>query len=346
MQNNKIMKTSLVITTINKINKNIRKFASSSKIKKWNLIIIGDRKSPKNFNLSYGNYLNIKTQLKTNFKFAKICPENTYARKNIGYLQAIKNKSEIIVETDDDNFPKKNFFEEKKLIHNVKEIKNKSWVNIYDLFTTNKSLIWPRGLPLDDIMENKIKLSAKKKIRFYLQQGVCENNPDVDAIYRLINKKINIKFKNNYFVSLGKSLSPFNSQNTIWFEKIFSLMYLPVTCTMRMTDILRSLICLKILMNDNKKILFFGTTMFQERNVHNLYKDLEDEIGLYLYGKKITNLILNLNLKKGEINYLPNILKCYQHLIKNNFIKKTELKYLNAWIFDINNLTKHNPKSL
>jgi hypothetical protein len=336
------MKTSLVITTINKINKNIKNFVSSSKIKKWGLIIIGDRKSPKNFNLSYGEYLDIKTQLKTNFKFAKICPENTYARKNIGYLQAIKNKSEIIAETDDDNFPKKNFFEEKKLIHTVREVKNKSWVNMYDLFTTSKQLIWPRGLPLDSVLENKIKLSKKKKLRFYLQQGVCENNPDVDAIYRLINKKINIKFKNDFFVSLGKSLSPFNSQNTIWFKKIFPLMYLPVTCTMRMTDILRSLICLKILINDNKKILFFGTTMFQKRNEHNLYKDFKDEIDLYLYNKKIINLILNLNLKKGEKNYLSNILKCYKLLIKKKFIKKTELKYLNAWIFDINKIIEKN----
>ena len=43
-------------------------------------------------------------------------------------------------------------------------------------------------------------------------------------------------------------------------------MYLPVTCTMRCTDIWRSLIALKILNNEGKKILFFGTTMFQKRN--------------------------------------------------------------------------------
>ena len=329
------MKTSLVITTINKLNKNIKNFATNSKIKKWNLIIIGDKKSPKNFKLSYGQYLNLKSQLKIDSKFAKICPINSYARKNIGYLVSIKNKNEIIVETDDDNFPKKNFFEDKKLIHNAKEIKNKSWINIYDLFTKNKKLIWPRGLPLDCIDKNKINLTNKKKQKFYLQQGVCEDNPDVDAIFRLINKKINIKFKNNYFISLGKSLSPFNSQNTVWFKKIFPLMYLPVTCTMRSTDIIRSLICLKILMNDKKKILFFGTTMFQKRNKHNLYKDFEEEIGIYLNNKKIINSILNINLKKGEKNYLSNILTCYKILIKKKFIHQNELKFLNAWLSDI-----------
>ena len=55
----------------------------------------------------------------------------------------------------------------------------------------------------------------------------------------LINEKINIKFKNNFFVSLEKAYSPFNSQNTIWFKEIFPLLYLPVSCSMRATDIIR-----------------------------------------------------------------------------------------------------------
>ena len=43
------------------------------------------------------------------FKFANICPYNNYARKNIGYLIAFSKKNNFIVETDDDNSPKKNF---------------------------------------------------------------------------------------------------------------------------------------------------------------------------------------------------------------------------------------------
>ena len=71
-------------------------------------IVIGDRKSPKNFKLKHGEFHKINDQ-KLKFKFAKICPEDCYARKNIGYLLAIQNKSDVIVETDDDNYPKKDF---------------------------------------------------------------------------------------------------------------------------------------------------------------------------------------------------------------------------------------------
>ena len=108
------MKTSLVITTINKPNQNIRNFSKNCKSKKWDFIVIGDSKSPKNYNLDYGNFFNINNQKKLKFKFAKICPDNHYARKNIGYLIAIKDQNDIIIETDDDNYPYQDFFLIKK----------------------------------------------------------------------------------------------------------------------------------------------------------------------------------------------------------------------------------------
>ena len=114
----------------------------------------------------------------------------------------------------------------------------------------------------------------------------CEGNPDVDAIFRLINKRININFKKNLNINVKKSLVTLNSQNTIWFRKIFPLLYLPVTCTMRCTDIWRGLITQRILQNDSKDIMFFGTTMKQFRNDHNLLNDFEQEIPMYLEDKK------------------------------------------------------------
>ena len=325
------MKTSLIITTINKLNKNLKNFDIQCMKSNWDFIVIGDKKSPKNFNLKFGKYYNLKSQYNTKIDFAKICPHNNYARKNIGYLLAIKNNSEIILETDDDNFPKKIFLK-KKLSHKCKEIINKDWVNIYDLFTFSNKMIWPRGLPLDYIKKNKIKLKKGIFQNFYIQQGVCEKNPDVDAIYRLLNEKINIKFKDNYYVSLGESFSPFNSQNTIWFKKVFPLLYLPVTCSMRSTDIIRSLVSLRIMNNDNKKILFFGTTMFQKRNEHNLLKDFEGEIPIYLNSQNILNILSKLKLKKGSDYYLENLLKCYKKLIDYKILKKDELNFIKAWI--------------
>ena len=190
------MNVSLVITTINSPNKNIKKFDKNCKNKKWSFIVIGDKKTPKNFKLNYGKFMSINQQNKLNFNFSRKCPQNSYARKNIGYLTAIYNNTDVIVETDDDNYPYNNFFEDKKLIHDAKivNMKNK-WVNIYKIFNKKNSFCWPRGIPLDEIHNNKIQYKKNNKSEFFLQQGVCEGNPDVDAIFRLLNKKINIKFK-------------------------------------------------------------------------------------------------------------------------------------------------------
>ena len=101
-------------------------------------------------------------------------------------------------------------------------------------------------------------------------------------------------------MSLGKAYSPSNSQNTIWFKEIFPLLYLPVSCSMRATDIIRGLVAMKILQNDNKKILFYGTSVFQKRNEHNLLKDFEDEIPVYLNSKIIVEILNKLKLKKRK----------------------------------------------
>ena len=50
------MKNSIVLTTINNSNKNIKKLDELCKKNQAKLIIIGDKKTPKNFKLSYGIY--------------------------------------------------------------------------------------------------------------------------------------------------------------------------------------------------------------------------------------------------------------------------------------------------
>ena len=146
--------------------------------------------------------------------------------------------------------------------------------------------------------------------------------------------KINIKFKKNFEVNTNKSFVTLNSQNTIWFSEAFPLMYLPVTCTMRCTDIWRGLIAQRILQNDSKKILFFGTTMKQNRNDHNLISDFRQEMPMYLLDQEIQNTLLKLKLKKGTDNYLDNLNICYESLIKKNIISENEKSFLKAWTKD------------
>ena len=78
----------------------------------------------------------------------------------------MKNNPQIIVETDDDNIPLKNFFSQKKLQNKKRTILKKSgWVNVYKYFS--KEHIWPRGFALEEL-NNPIPKKMKKSKIFLL----------------------------------------------------------------------------------------------------------------------------------------------------------------------------------
>ena len=313
-------KTSLVITTINKPNKNLRKYAKGCKEKKWQFIIIGDKKTPLNFSLKNSTFVNYKKRIK-GINFISSCPINSYTRKNIGYLIAIKNNSEVIIETDDDNSPLPKFFKPFALYEKARTINSNDWLNICNYFLDKKfsSSIWQRGLPLDKIKKNNTeKISKLTKKKVFIHHTLCNGNPDVDAIFRLMNKsKNNIKFISNkkYFVSKN-SICPFNSQSTIWFKDAFPLLYLPSHCSMRTTDIWRGLIAERILKNDNKNILYSSPIVFQKRNKHDLMVDFKDEVPVYLKNNQIVEILKKIKLKKGKNHYSKNLKICYLELVK------------------------------
>ena len=65
---------------------------------------------------------------------------------------------------------------------------------------------------------------------------------------------------------------------------------------------------------------------------------MEQELKLYLYDKKIYETLDKLKLKKGKKFFLQNLKICYTALIKKKFLNKSEIKYLDAWIFDCKNI--------
>ena len=157
-----MLSKALVITSINRPNKVLKKYSELSKKHNVKFYIIGDKKTPKNFKIKNSNYLSLSHQKKLIFSYSKICKKNTYVRKNIGYLEAMRNGADVILETDDDNMPKQNFFANIDPYINSIILKNKNWINIYEYFFGNKnSVLWPRGYPLD-----KIKTKSSTVLEF------------------------------------------------------------------------------------------------------------------------------------------------------------------------------------
>ena len=327
-------KIALIITSINKPNDVIKKYYSLSKKNNVNFIIIGDKKTPK-YPKKY-NFYDLKSQKNFKFTLNKSLPINSYSRKNIGFLIAMQKKSKIILETDDDNIPKNTFFHNLEIQKKLKLISGPKWINIFKIFKkNNQDTIWPRGFPLNEINKiHKIKIT-EKLVTSPIQQRLCDGNPDVDAIFRLTKKNIFHTFKKKNYALNNKSICPFNSQNTLWHEQCFPLMYLPSYCTMRATDIWRGFIALRILKNYNWNLSFLSSTVIQNRNVHDLLDDFNLEYPVYKYTKIFNNILYNIKLSNKKNYMLINFFKCYNQLVNEKILEKKELDLVYRWTNDI-----------
>ncbi len=331
---------SLVITSIaNDKLKVLHTFAEECTNRNIQFIMIGDTKSPSEFHINGCDFWSVDRQLTLDSKFAKICPTKHYARKNIGYIIAMQNGTEELVETDDDNLPRAEFWNETSKIIQAVDIKETGWINVYKYFS-NK-FIWPRGLPLEELQKETPSLSSfeTKAITCPIQQGLADENPDVDAVYRLAYPlPLNFE-KTGKPVALGNNAwSPFNSQNTYWYKEAFPLLYLPAYCSFRMTDIWRSYVAQRISWANGWSVLYHDATVWQERNEHNLMKDFEDEIPGYLNNYKICQELSNLNIKGGKENMLDDLLTCYDMLTGKGFVGKEEDALIRAWCDDISKI--------
>ncbi len=331
--------TFLIITSIaNQDHQVLKQFAEETLKHKVRFIVIGDTKSPKEFKLAGCDFYSIEQQQALKFKLVENLPVNHYARKNLGYLIAISRGATTIIETDDDNLPLKGFWKNRTTKVNAHLLNSKGWVNVYKYFTDTH--IWPRGFALENIQDKLPILDNKSIIDCPIQQGLADENPDVDAIYRL-TLPLPIIFNKTDSIALGiNSFCPFNSQNTTWFKEAFPLLYLPSHCSFRMTDIWRSFVAQRIAWTCGWPILFHQSTVRQERNDHNLMNDFRDEVSGYNNNAQIIKSLKELELKDGIENISSNMKLCYNTLIKLGFVGQQESILLDAWLDDISFLKR------
>lgn len=322
------MRKFVVITTISEPTESIAKFAS---LKGWQLIVVGDKKTPKGWKYSDVIYLSVEEQIS---RWRMGLPFNNYVRKMLGYIYAMERGADIIADSDDDNLPLRSswgFPETKgKKFDFLSDI---GFENIYSYFTSKH--IWPRGLPLDEINKNKSRIGEIESPRVGVWQGLVCHDPDVDAINRLVFPDLFCDFQSRYEeLILGFGVvCPFNSQNTFWPEKkLFPLLYLPVTVNSRFCDILRGYVAQSIMWMAGYYLGFMPPNAVQYRNPHNLIADFEDEIPCYIYPKKVYNIAMNSVCPLTSIE--ENLYNVYLMLAQEKIVHTDELVYLRNWLMN------------
>ena len=321
------MPSSIVITSINPPTKAIYAYAQ---LDQYHTIVVGDVKSPAGWHCANIEYLTLEDQAALGFRCEQRLPTGHYCRKNIGYIKAIRSGADIIIDTDDDNIPYENFGSPSFAGNFDNPIADNRWINPYRYFTNLRC--WPRGLPLNAIRNEKPSL-ARENFKVSVWQGLADHEPDVDAIYRLIENKTIIFEKRAPIVLRGSQFCPTNSQNTTFSAEAFPLLYLPHTVTFRFTDILRGLILQQILAAAGKCIGFHGATVYQERNTHDLMSDFASEIPCYLYAEKIPEIVQSAIM--GNRSIPDNLFEAYSALLAKKIVQSSELECLEGWLQDL-----------
>ncbi len=323
-----------VITTIQQPTPSMLRLVEKLREASCPLLVIGDKKGPQDYPLPDSEFFSYEAQLKLPYRLAAQLPTGHYSRKNLGYLIANTRKAGMLYETDDDNAPLDSWSWRKPQVE-VRQLAGSGWMNVYNLFSSE--LIWPRGLPLSHTRTTP-QLEPVGSVRTVvspIQQGLANGSPDVDAIWRLILDS-NITFQNSGSVILSAGQwCPFNSQSTWWYSSVFPLLYLPSFCSFRMTDIWRSFIAQRCLWAFGSNVAFHNAEVFQERNVHDLMRDFEDEVSGYLQNDKIATLLNQLDLDKNPEAVGTNLLACYECLVANGIFPSQELPLVRSWLADL-----------
>jgi hypothetical protein len=171
-------------------------------------------------------------------------------------------------------------------------------------------------------------------------QGLADGDPDVDAVYRLTAPDTSeVLFSQaDPLVLPHGTWTPFNTQATTWPRELLPLMYLPSTCSFRMTDIWRSFVALRLMPGLDASLVITAPIAYQVRNEHDLMRDFQQEVEGYVGYERLVKTLADTPLAGGSANVLADLRVLYGALIAAGFLQEAELIVLDAWIQDITTL--------
>jgi hypothetical protein len=331
-----------VVTTIFQPTKTVK---TLSQMKGWCTVIVADAKSLDSERYmaeldaeqdSCLVYLSLKAQATLGYSILDHIPTNSFGRKNVGFIFAIQHGAQVIYDTDDDNEISDQMLMELWSMrdwssgHNALFEWMKGGSNPYPAFGADH--VWPRGLPLDQVKDQAsykwtLATSVINKTDICVVQSLANEEPDVDAIYRLTNPNYPLLFGSKQTACQIDAgwMAPFNAQATLFFKEAFPFLLLPVTVHGRVSDIWRSYMAQALM----KCSLVFSTPwVTQIRNSHNYLADFQAELPLYIQS---TALVAHLMNQSKYLSLSGAMVDAYEYGVVENL----DLALAFAWESDL-----------
>jgi hypothetical protein len=263
------MKKVIVTTTINPVTEAVRAFQAMTD---WELIVIGDKKTPANYHLERGRYVTPEEQEKYDPALSEAIGWNSIERRNFGFLFARDMGADIVATMDDDNIPLAGWGADLLVGREVEVDFYETELPAFDpVGVTNHPKLWHRGYPLELIPRRDYSRKSRKRVTVDVQADFWNGDPDIDAICRMEHAP-ECRFDAGPFPMAASKMSPFNSQNTFLRGSLLKD-YFMFPHIGRMDDIWASY----HLQAQGARVVYSKASVVQVRNVHDLVRDMQGE---------------------------------------------------------------------
>jgi hypothetical protein len=263
------VKKVIVTTTINAPTKAIERFEAKHD---WDLVVIGDKKTPADYRLTRGTYVTPQQQESYDPQLSEAIGWNCIQRRNFGLLWAHERGADIVAVVDDDNIPLAGWGENLLVGKEIEVDFYETELPAFDpVGVTNHSRIWHRGFPLQLLTRRDYSRKSRRRVKADVQADFWNGDPDIDAICRMEHAP-QCKFDDACFPLAANRLAPFNSQNTFLSGRCLEDYFL-FPHIGRMDDIWAAY----YLQAMGYSVVFNRASVFQERNPHDLVRDMRQE---------------------------------------------------------------------
>ena len=296
------MKTALITTTIN-VPEVLKLYRACDPDVEF--FITGDDNTPvaaQQFCAQVPNthfYLFGDQEQQSKWKCSPLIGWRTVGRRNIATLQALEWGADVIVTIDDDNIPlSTDYFDRFEMVLGAPfsgiqiELSHFDPGYLYNPPTKHRG-----SIPGTHYVNFKPVVDAK----IGAAMGLVMGDPDVDAITRMAGeyRRDNVTELARAGVAV-KSRTVLNTQNTAFLRQFAPCWLLPPQWK-RMDDIWASLIAQRVMRDEGYVVHLGQPFVYQQRNPHNLVRDLKDEMLGYEHTVEFADWLDRRQLPAGSV---------------------------------------------
>jgi len=330
------------------------------------MIVVGDRRTPHTEIRVMAERENARTGRdiryvhpddQSRWQSSDVIPWNCIQRRNIAILEALTYEPEFILTIDDDNYP----VNDDELAHEG------DWLTrVHKILTTpsrgeftwtNTGYFNPgelcdppvvhRGFPPAQRHINHVQHSGHDIHSGPRHIGVFAalwlGDPDVDAVERIANAPVVERVLWDNVTLLRGTIAPFNSQATAYRTALApALMCLPGVG--RMDDIWASYVAGEIMEHVGLWLQYGHPVVRQDRNEHDLVRDLELELIGYRYTDDLLDHLTLAPLPRtSRVDELVSAL--VRRLEKLPYVPALAINAYDAWLDDLAAIDRNHPEA-